>query len=41
MIERLRERPFSGAVIAAVGEGVDVGKQIVPGAEVEPTSCDG
>jgi hypothetical protein len=41
MIERLRERPFSGAVIAAVGKGIDVGKQVVPGAEIEPTSRDG
>ena len=30
MIERLRERPFPGAVIAAPGEEIGIGKQIVP-----------
>ena len=41
MIEDLRERPFTGAVIAAVGEGVDVGKQVFPRAKIEPPTRDG
>ena len=41
MIENLRERPFPGAVIAAAGKVVSIGKKVFPRAEVEPTSRDG
>ena len=41
MIEDLSERPCSGAVVAAAGEVVGIGQDLVPGAEVEPTALDG